>query len=304
MAQPRLPVLRTPGMTSIPAKIETPRELLILPEDGYPLLQGFESVSVPEHKRLVVAIDGLQKTGKTSLALRFPKPLVMLNLDFSLEELVVQHPELWDDNTCQQARLQMNELTDPSTWGALLKEFHEKYIRALEFAEAYGGTVIVDTATQLWQVVQAVNIEHVRAQRIARVEARTWASEAAKDDALERAEKQSRLDWGLANAFMGGILRRAMHCKRANAVFIHRVKEIYNEKGQPTGTYGFHGYGETPAIVQFSIRTLRVPKNGGGYEHRMEIRDCRFGSQWQGFQMPVPVDPYGTLVGMFYPDKE
>jgi len=172
MAQPRLPVLRTPGMTSIPAKIETPRELLILPEDGYPLLQGFESVSVPEHKRLVVAIDGLQKTGKTSLALRFPKPLVMLNLDFSLEELVVQHPELWDDNTCQQARLQMNELTDPSTWGALLKEFHEKYIRALEFAEAYGGTVIVDTATQLWQVVQAVNIEHVRAQRIARVEAR------------------------------------------------------------------------------------------------------------------------------------
>lgn len=287
-----------------PSVIRVDNVIDVMPEGGYPLLAGFRPVKKLEFKRLVIAIDGEQKTGKTSLALMFPKPIAFMNLDFSLAELLAQHPELWDDNLCQEAPLQMNEMIDPGTWGVLLEEFHYKYLAALEFAETYAGTVIVDTATQLWQIVQAVMIEHVRSKKIAKIEAKRWISEEKKEEALEKAEKASRLDWGLANAFMGGILRRAMHCTRANVVFVHRVKEIYDENGKPTGTFGFHGYGETPAIVQMTIRTLRVQKPGGGFEHRLRIRDCRFGSQWQGFEMPVPADPYGTLVGLMYPEGD
>lgn len=244
----------------------------------YDLTPGFEFAGPPAYPRLVCSVWGDKKTGKTSFALSFPKPIWVMNLDFGVDELFISRPELLGE--VQRMNLQMNELTDPGTWGQLLQQFHDGYLAALEAAQIAGGTVIVDTATQLWQVIQAVKIEHVRNQRLAAVEAKTYANDTKKQEALERAQKPSQLDYGQANAFMGGLMRRAMHYDRASAVFINRAKPEYSEGGRPTGNMEYHGFGELPAISQVHIQ---LSKKGG--THMARINDCRFNSSLEGLEI-------------------
>lgn len=272
----------------------TPGQHAVL-KKGWKLLPGFTAVEPPKHKRVIASIFGAQKTGKTSLSLTWPKPIIALNLDMGLDELFMTRPELFGD--VQQKKLAMNELTDPETWGVLLNEFHDAYLDALAYADDVGGTVVVDTTTQLWQVVQCVKIEHVRAARLEKAMTRTYKgnnAETYRAEAIERAEKPSQLDWQQANSFMGGLLRRPFHLERVSAVYINRAKPLYDGT-QKTDVLEYHGFGEMPAIVQVHIETY---KKGGN--HFARINDCRFNSELAGVEI---VDPsFETFADLIFPD--
>ena len=252
-------------------------------------LPGFTVVKMPENPRLVMSVWGGDKTGKTSLGLTFPAPVLDLNLDFGIDELFYTRPELL--GKVMKHDLQLNELTEPETWGQLLVDFHTHYLAALVYANDRGGTVMVDTATQLWQVIQAVKVEQVRNARLSKVEARKFVSQAAREEALERAGKPSQMDYSQANAFMGGLMRRALHYPNVNALFINKAKPEYNDAGRPTGALEYHGFGEMPGITQVHVQMYRK-----GMKHYGRIQRCRFDTSLEGLDIENPT--YAVLRGM------
>lgn len=221
--------------------------------------------------RHVVSIWGDSKEGKTHLALTFPPPLYFLSLDPGVRELLWKFP----GKPVYISDLEMTEKNDPVTYQKLLDQFVTDYVKAL--LDAGDGTVVVDTATQVWQIVQKVKLHAVAERREAAFRVKF------KKEPEPGEIKLYPYDYGDANTFMGGLLRRAMLQRTANVVFIHRVREKYNESGQPTGVYGPQWFGETPAITQATIRTY-VPQGGKGFVG--QITQCRQNPELRGLEVP------------------
>lgn len=195
--------------------------------------------------RLVVNIWGQEKRGKTSLAMTFPSPRYYFNFDFRYEELLRQHPE-WRQG------LQISSHIVPPE---LELEEAERIFRAVvaDFEDAINsasGTVIVDTATQLWELVSFTKVGAVQAKRIKMAEKK--AARAGKefdpDDVLSQ-----RFDWGPANNAMGAILRSVKLNPNMNAAYINRGREVFDDRGNATGEFQFHGFKGTPAIVDINL---------------------------------------------------
>jgi hypothetical protein len=224
--------------------------------------------------RLVVAVWGDAKVGKTHFALTFPEPIRVLNLDFGLRELLHRFSPkdiAWSDlETTATSNLEESQ--------RVLKAFHDDYLAAIEECQN-GGTVVIDTATQLWQIIQTVKLHEVRARR-----------GAAKGKSAEEV-KPMGFDYAEANTLMGGLLRRVLHKPNLNACFIHRAKTKYNAAGERLdGVLEFQGYGETPAIAQI---TMQLTSPGFG-----RIDYCRFDAGLAGMEIgDLSYDELKGIVG-------
>lgn len=231
--------------------------------------------------RLVLSVCGGPKVGKTHFALTATPPIRYLNLDFGILELLPKFPDL----DIEVAHHNMTDDTNPITFGKLLRAFHADYLWAL--ANTPGGTVVVDTATQLWQIIQKINLDD-------KMDARAKAFRAKNKREPDEGEvRLYQYDYAQANTLMAGMLRRAMQQFTTNVVFIHRTKPVYDARGQATGAIEFQGFGETPAIVQMSVM-LRSAKlatpddNGQGFQVTAKIESCRFDKELEGFDIVNP----------------
>lgn len=227
-------------------------------------------------KRLVLSLWGDAKEGKTHFSLTAPPPIWYINLDFGVDELLHKFPGL----DVRRADLEMTEATDASTYKKLLANFHKDYVEALTM----GGTVVVDTATQLWQVVQKVKLDAV-------IEERTEAFYAKHKKMPEPGEiKLFPFDYADANTYMGGLLRRAAQQRKTNVIFINRAKEDWSSQG-PTGTVSFQGFKDTAAIVQMTLK-LFTKREGQGdkktFKVMGKIESCRFDKELEGMELENP----------------
>lgn len=238
----------------------------------------FQEVTAEQNRRLVLSLWGNTKEGKTHFALGAPRPLRWIDLDMGVLELLGKFPDLASGSgNFTRAAFNMTEQTDAGTFGQLLKDVHAAYLWAL--ANSDGGTVVVDTATQLWQVVQTVKLYDVEQRRI-----ETWKQ---KHRGAEPEPGDVRLypyDYAAANSFYGGLLRRAMQQHKCNVLFLHRSKLEYGPNGQTTGRTLFQGFNETPAIVQTTIQMTR--ETGGEKRFVAKIENCRQNPEWAGLTVP------------------
>lgn len=273
--------------------------------DEYGLLSGledFEIVTKPPYPRLIISAWGADKVGKTSLALSFPAPLFFMNFDYSLHELLRKRPELVGKIAAKSFKI--TETMIGRDLEPILKEFQAAWERALQKADETGGTAVIDTASQLWQITQDVKVTEVREERIQAVRDRikngSYKSKSAEDDALERAMKPSQLDYGRANMFMAALLRKAFHYERANAVFLGKAKPEYatSEGGgyaRPTGAWEFNGFGETAGIAQAHLYLFKRPE-AGKLAHFAQFRSCREDTSLEGLDIMNPT--YESIAGM------
>lgn len=216
----------------------------------------FVKATPNEDDRLIVNIDGRTKRGKTSVALTFPRPIYAFDFDHGIRELLRMRPELAEFLFLPEPEYHIPERITHEQAVKFIDRFLDEYQDACEAAGAVGGTVLVDTATQMHQFIQKTKLDDV-----------VWRR---RKETAERASKEARrlvkpeeidadltriypYDYREANALETAILQRPYVYPKLNAVFINRHQQMYSDKGEPLQQYEFQGFKNTPDLVQANI---------------------------------------------------
>jgi hypothetical protein len=220
--------------------------------------------------QLVVSPWGIPKSGKTHFAFTFPEPIRVINFDFGIKEVVGKFPGKdikWADFLIT---------AEPDQHHRILGEAVEAYEDMLDELKGSGGTIVIDTITQVWQLVQSVKLETVKNRR-------------AKKKGVDVEDVQiHQFDYSQANLYMGSMLRSILDTQysKVNGVFIMRSKKQY-AGGDDTGKQEFQGFNETPSIAQI---TLEILMKGGA-----RVTSNRFDRATEGMVFGTEGDPMGEI---------
>lgn len=241
-------------------------------------------------ERVVVVAWGLPKEGKTTFALSFPEPLYLLNMDMGAEEIAPQFP----GKEIYESKIAVPEQFTTEGYRPVVDGLMEDYKLACVEASKRGGSIVVDTSTQMWQAISHYKVETAREAR----------REAAKKKGRDPDDvKDLQTDYGDANLMMGGLIRLVYQFPTLNAVFIDRAKEKYNERGQATGVMVRQGWSELEAtaqvVIHISAKTTPDGKFGGVFG---KIERSRFAVLQAYMGMDIKNPSYEALAGLLDPD--
>lgn len=191
-------------------------------------------------KRLVTAVWGQEKVGKSTFALSFPDPIFYFNFDYGVQKLI-------DSGEYADREIYIINYPIPTTASVrehkpLLMEFEKQWKEAINEANARAGSVVLDTADEQWAIVGNALTGEIRE---ARHERNAEEGKNAQD---------TRLDWRAANTFEDAILKRPWQFPNVSACLINRAQEIYDGGGKPSGQFKMHGYKWIPYIVDMVVR--------------------------------------------------
>jgi hypothetical protein len=257
--------LPMPMKAQLPAKLALPKGLL--PVRNQP-------------QRIIAAIRGNAKEGKTALALDFPEPVIIFNFDYGYEAAAKFILSKNPGKKLYHYDLPIADDTTPQEMAVILKKFQAMYADAVRYCDQERGTVVVDTASDLWRVVQEAILGPLR------------------EEAKAKGKVMPQFAYGQANLVMAGLLRRPFHLNHVNAVFIHRNRAIY-ESAEPTGRYEGQWFGDTPAIVE---HIFEVYEDQGDKKIKARIEVCRTDRQLRGTILTNPT--YSLLWSMVGPAED
>jgi len=197
---------------------------------------------------LIVSISGEPKSGKTHLALSFPKPLLVFSLDIGVERVLPHYQDELDLITVQTYPLPILDTVRPKPyaqpiWADITKDYRE----ALE-SDKY-ETIVVDTATALWEVARHAYTEELKQKNLLPVQ------------------------YGEVNARMSALLTQPRFSGK-NLVLTHYLRDRYVNDAN-TGEQELDGYKRTEGLVDIVIRIERK-KVGNKTIMRSVITDCGY----------------------------
>jgi len=219
-------------------------------------IEGFEPMDGRPRPRLVLAVDGLQKRGKTRFALTAPRPIAYINLDRGFE--ASKDMDLTDVVIADLSGAMQKVQPGKGKLGEdVLKPFKEEAEKALELivkrwnAALNAGvrTVVFDTATRWWEIL-----------RIAR---------------FGKIQQVSKEHYGPVKAEFERFLYGALGAS-SNVILNHRQRAEYQGENK-TGRFERAGYGDVQYITHASVELTRVPfveRADGDLGFRAIITDC------------------------------
>lgn len=250
------------------------------PEILIPGLHYAADETVP--KRLVLAVDGLDKHGKTRFALSAPKPLVYLDFDIGKEGVLQKEANFengiltckpfafmpseiaWeiDDETVRSKKVM--EKAEPE-----LTRFRETYLAAVRkpLLKVNGKplparTLVIDTGTEAWELLRLCHLG-----KLTKVMAHHYTE---------------------VNSMMRDLVRAAFE-SHVNVIWLHKLKAEWKDnaegKGRKTGTLERGGFEGMSYLVQANVIVYRVPAN------QTEIKTLTWKSGEGLFS--IPLDPRG-----------
>jgi hypothetical protein len=229
----------------------------------------------PAAERVIASVWGHEKAGKSTLALTFPEPVRVMNFNFGIAPLRRNFP----GKVIEESQLYLQTIGDMLECSKLLGRFYQDYLWAVQ--NACGGTVVVDTASELWQLIYSVKLEEVKARR----------AKKKKEDPDD--VEVYPFDYNQANVLMSSILSLPWRYPDVNAVFIHQAKVKWEGK-QETQQLEPHWFKQTPAITGV---TIQMKKSNGAYLGVIER--CRDNGSLEG--MEVKDLDYDTLRDLCFP---
>ena len=250
-----------------------------IPRCGWTVNSRFVRQTEPAQRRLILALDGLEKHGKSEFALTAPGPIVVLNLDTGLDGVIQKHQAKKAIYVVNYEKRNAGPMNDDPPWD--VKDWQQS---ADDFTTALGEarTVIVDTCTEWWEMV-----------RVAR---------------FGRVLMVPPVAYPPVNAEFRRLLNRA-YSSKANVVFVHKLKEVYDTKIIPskdgpkevsirTGTYERAGFRDMGYIVQVNAR---MERRVDGFH--LVVADCRQNPALAGLDFPEPVANFASLARAVFPDS-
>lgn len=212
--------------------------------------------------RLLVATWGEPKTGKTSFALSFPEPIYFFNMDWGLEHHIERLKSQGKQVYVADYLSIEPELTEAQA-ETMLQSFERDYAKALKGGN---GTIVIDTATQLWQLASKVFLDDIKKKR--------------------RDGQIYPFDYANANAYFQNLINQVKGTGM-NMVLIQRAKEKYNSQGQPTGNYEIQGNNQVPYLMQIVLHLVKDGM-GAGTVHKGIIDSCWQTSSVEGMELQNP----------------
>lgn len=208
-------------------------------------------------KRLIASIQGHIKCGKTRLALTGRKPMGYISIEIGGDEGVVDQFIKAGQDTNDQIQIVQIRMADPvypdaatfkddkayndavsAAVQAVAEEAMEKFYAAYYTSLANFETTIVDTGSDLWELIRLAN--------------------------FGRLEKVPQLAYTQLNKAMDKILDDA-YAYKGSVLFTHHVKEKWQtfindkgkEQGKPSGIFDMAGYSGIKKKVQAVIELWR-----------------------------------------------
>jgi hypothetical protein len=195
---------------------------------------------------LIVNIWGEEKTGKTSMALTFPRPLYLFDFDHGFKELLLKHPEYKKDLFYQTYHLPANPSLDQGE--TELQRFVDDWYEACNDPN---GTVVLDTATDLKSLVTFVKMSQKLEEKLKKLQSKT--DKKVDPDTVQL----MRPDYAPRNELMRAILSLPAVAEK-HAVFIWKAKEKYSGNGAATGQYEGDLFKDAPYIAQATLGRKRI----------------------------------------------
>ena len=240
--------------------------------------------------RAVVLLDGGDKDGKTTMALTAPTPIWFLNTNFGYEGLPA-YEALKAQGLIKVADHALPAEYVMSNYEKVMNDINADYNAALKAANEVGGTVVIDKGDEVWAMVGPV----MKAQ----AEQRRFQEHVAsgKDPAKF---KKMQTDYQDPNLWMRSFVLRGLQYPNVNVIFVHGTKREWKDDGSgPTGKLLYHGFSETPGLVQAHVRVTlperqMILKDGiptGRFtdpQTEAQIMLCRFDRKLQGFKLDKP----------------
>lgn len=261
---------------------------------------AFKPAQPAVDERLIANIHGRTKRGKSSVLLTFPRPIYIGDLDHQTRELLRIHPELAEDVHLAEYHIPENPSHEEAS--KLVDEILEDWQDACELAAKKGGTVALDTATQLWQVIQKVKVDEIANKRL-KEEMRKWEAQDRRGPQPD--PDMIRIfpyDYRQANALMTAVLQRPYIYPTLNAVYINRHRELY-AGANPTGQWGFQGFANTEDLVQLNVEMKFDNDNAKKPNIVSVFGPNRFRSDLVGMEWTDKLT-YDDLVAMFLKPKK
>jgi hypothetical protein len=226
-------------------------------------------------RRLITLHWGDSKTGKTDTALSFPEGIWFGNINFGVDELLLGPRYSGRDVDIEDFKIE-NPGNHEECQRAVA-QFHIWWTRALEEANRVHGTVVVDTTSELWELIRVVKLEEAKRERF---------SKQSRVSDLEQL-KASRLDYQVPNAYMRQLMVRPFHFPNVNVAYLASCRSKYTEAGQELNDKLYNGFGALPAIAQATFMHTKVGKPGA-WEFRATVERCRQNTEIEGLTIKDP----------------
>lgn len=212
---------------------------------------GFNPVTQAVLPRLIVALNGLEKTGKTHFACTAPGPITYLSLDFGTDGVIQPFAT---KKVIRLKEYSLPKIRKSKDRDAAMEEavkvweaFKDDYLFALEKSR----TVIVDTETEVYELI-----------RLAR---------------FGKLEQVKPMHYGPLFRELKEVVIKSAYEANANVILLQRLKKEYKDD-KWTGQYEASGYSGIPYDVQVNCRTYIDELR----RFRLYIDNCRQNAMLSG----------------------
>ena len=253
---------------------------------------------------IICAICGDEGTGKTTMAITFPKPLRHFDVDVGGFRRAIWRLEKAGEAEGIESKgyprpIQMGKLMgtqgSPSTRIAVpkkvegMKELWQQIVTDFVAAcmDAEVKTIVIDSATLLWNICHSSHLEELQERQLARHKAKNPNRPFDENDYRERLQP---MEYGPANDRMRTILHTARSYQK-NLVLAHYPTDEYgmipDSKGTmvegKTGKRIIDGFKETKKLVDLVVWTsIKETTNAGVTEKQPVCKITKCGLEGAG----------------------
>ena len=233
-------------------------------------------------RRLIVALDGLEKEGKTNFALTMPGPIAYQSLDIGLEGVVEKFQTAKQIFLAEYGILVSKGDSQEAIMAKALPEY-EKFVKDYKDVMIPGfktGKIrsgVWDTGSEIWEL-----------QRLARFGKLTQVMP----------HHYTALNLEYQN------LIKEVYETPGNLCILHKLKPEWKDnpatgKGNKTGNYERSGFGGTGFLVQVNATAWRDKDTG---TFHITVKDCRQNPSIMGLDLEGDLATFPWLAVNVYPD--
>jgi hypothetical protein len=242
---------------------------------------GFEVVEPDYPKRLLLATDGLERTGKTDFALDTPGPIIYIGLDMGHEGVIEKHAK-------KRVIAKKYHYVPPVSNQTAYLEIWKRVLADIQKAAANrdARTTILDTGTDIWELLRLAEFGQL--------------SPAAD---IKRAYQP-------LNQMYKSIIR-AFYGTSQNLIVIHKCSKEYKDEkvstnkgvqvvSKWTGEYERAGFKESGYLIQANIRHMYDQANR---QFGIKVIDCRQNMDIAGLELWGDDARFSVLAQYVFPDS-
>ena len=217
----------------------------------------------PVTPRLIISIEGEEKTGKDHFSFTAPAPVYLQTCDPAGTDGVRQKfpGKIYGPKEAYSLSIQPNECT-PQQMKKVADPVLDRWVANYRWALTKMRTIVWDTADELWELARLAKFGELTPK-------------------MSQGERNNQ--YGELNTFYEGLIKEAF-AYPINFIMIHRLKNEYKANAS-TGNRVRAGYKDLYYLTQVNLRSLKEGRPGGGANFGVQILDCRRNPDIEGTVM-------------------